>query len=141
MKTKNISISLFSILLIVICSKCGLVDYSYQIDVVNKSNHPIGYYFATGGEYGTYYPESLPKNNNYVVYDMSKVLEPGYESHLDWEKFFRTLPKDTLSIFIFHTDTLNKYTWSEVRNRYKILKRYDLSLDDLERMNFKVTYP
>jgi hypothetical protein len=143
MKATIISIGIISILLITVCSKCEQagMDNSYEINLVNNSGHSIGYYFATGGKYGTYYPDSLPETNDYIAYDISKVLQPGYESHLNWEKFFQTLPKDTLSVFIFHTDTLNKYSWKEIRDGYKILKRYDLSLTDLERMNWTITYP
>jgi hypothetical protein len=118
------------------------MDYSYDIDLVNNSGHPIGYYFATGGEYGTFYPDSLPETNNYIMYDISKVIQPGFEHHhRSWERYFQTLPYDTLSVFIFHTDTLNKYTWDEVRDRYKILRRHDLSLDDLQVMDYTITYP
>ena len=142
MKITFISMGLLSILLITVCSKCEkAMDYSYEINLVNNAEHSIGYYFATGGEHGTFYPDSLPETNEYIIYDISKVLRPGYESHLEWEKFFQALPNDTLSVFIFHTDTLNKYTWGEVRDGYMILKRYDLSLEDLESMNWTITYP
>jgi hypothetical protein len=143
MRTTIISTCLLSILLITVCSRCEkhAMDYSYEINLVNKSGHSIGYYFATGGKYGTYYPDSLPETNNYIVYDISKVIRPGYESHLNWEKFFQTLPKDTLSVFIFHTDTLNKYSWEQVRDGYKISKRYDLSLEDLKQRNWTIMYP
>jgi hypothetical protein len=143
MKATLTFMGLFSLLLITVCSQCErtAMDKSYEINLVNKSGHNIGDYFATGGKYGTYYPDSLPESNDYIVYDISKVLRPGYESHLSWEKFFQELPKDTLSVFIFHTDTLNKYSWEEVRDGYMILKRYDLSLDDLKRMNWTVIYP
>jgi hypothetical protein len=117
------------------------MDNSYVINLVNNSGHPIGYYFAAGGEFGTFYPDSLPETNNYIMYDISKVQQPGFESHLSWEKFFQELPYDTLSVFIFHTDTLNKYTWEEVRDGYKILKRFDLSLKDLQYMDYTVKYP
>jgi hypothetical protein len=56
-----------------------------------------------------------------------------------WKERFSKIEK--LSVFIFHTDTLNKYTWEEVRDGYMILKRYDMSLDDLKQCNFTVTYP
>lgn len=121
-------------------SQCEM-DKSYIIRLINNSEHDIGYYFAMGGQYGTYYPDSLPITNNYIVYDMSKEIASGYESHLEWEKVFLAFPKDTMSVFIFHTDTLNKYTWEDVRNGYMVLKRYDLSLDDLKRINFTITYP
>jgi hypothetical protein len=143
MKTTLNLIGMIGILLITVCSQCEntAMDKSYEINLINRSGHNIGYYFATGGKYGTCYPDSLPKTNDYIVNDISKVLRPGYESHLSWESFFQELPKDTLSVFIFHTDTLNKYPWEEVRNGYMILKRYDLSLDDLKRSNFTITYP
>ena len=136
------SIVFISIILITVCSKCEWVmDYSYVIDLVNNADHPIGYYFATGGKYGTYYPDSLPETNAYIMYDINEVISPGMESHYKWEKVFQSFPKDTLSVFIFHTDTLNKYTWEEVRDGYMILKRYDLSLYDLEKNHFTITYP
>jgi len=143
MKATLTFVGLFSLLLITICSQCErtAMDKSYEINLVNKSGHNIGYYFATGGKYGTYYPDSLPESNEYIVYDISKVLRPGYESHLSWEKFFQELPKDTLSVFIFHTDTLYKNSWEKVRDGYKILKRYNLSLEDLKQSNFTITYP
>jgi hypothetical protein len=143
MKSTLIIISLFFFTLVTICSQCNHVamDNSYTINLVNKSDYPIGYYFATGGKYGTYYPDSLPETSNYIIYDVNKVLRPGYESHLNWNKFFQLLPHDTLSVFIFSTDTLNKYSWEEVRKEYKILKRYDFSLKDLQQMNWTITYP
>jgi hypothetical protein len=144
MKTTFNSIRLTGILLIIIIvgSNCEKwLEHSYTVDLVNNSGHNIGYYFATGGRYGTCYPDSLPETNEYIMYDISKVISPGMESHLSWEKFFKELPIDTLSVFIFHTDTLNKYSWKEIRDGYMILKRYDLSLEDLKKSHFKVTYP
>lgn len=144
MRTSLISISLLFALILTVCSKCEDVamDFSYEINLVNKSEHSIGYYFADGGKYGTFYPDSLPETNEYVIYDISIVIRPGYEHHYpSWEKYFQTQPNDTLSVFIFHTDTLNKYTWGEVRDGYMILKRYDLSLDDLKQLDFTITYP
>lgn len=117
------------------------MDHSYVINIENNANHSIGYYFAAGGKYGVFYPDSLPESNEYIIYDIREVVSPGFESHLDWKKFFNSLPKDTLSVFIFHTDTLLKYNWDEVRNGYKILSRYDLSLDDLKKINFTIKYP
>ncbi|NWO28348.1 hypothetical protein [Capnocytophaga sp. oral taxon 903] len=60
---------------------------------------------------------------------------------VQWGEILKKLPKDTLSIFIFSSDTLNKYSWEEVRRDYKILKRYDLSYEDCVRLNFIVPYP
>ena len=72
------------------------------------------------------------------------TLESFLSTNIDsdnWEEEIESLPKDTLSIFIFSTDTLNKYSWEEVRRDYKILRRYDLSIQDLELLDYKVYYP
>ena len=122
------------------CKRLAM-DREYVIDLVNNADHSIGYYFAHGGKYGTYYPDSLPETNQYVIYDISGVLSPGLASDLEWDVFFDRLPKDTLSVFIFHTDTLNKYTWDEVRDGYMILRRYDLSESDLKQMDYTIVYP
>ena len=48
---------------------------------------------------------------------------------------------DTLSVFVFHIDTLLSHSWKEIRNGYKILVRYDLSAEDLESLKGKIYYP
>lgn len=58
-----------------------------------------------------------------------------------WEERFKDLPADTLMIFIFDVDTLTLVPWNRVRSEYKILKRYDLSLQDLKDRDWKVIYP
>jgi hypothetical protein len=58
-----------------------------------------------------------------------------------WEGIFEDLPADTFMIFIFDADTLEQVPWDKVRSEYKILKRYDLSLQDLKDRDWKVVYP
>ncbi|MCR4773506.1 MAG: hypothetical protein K5854_04030 [Prevotella sp.] len=53
----------------------------------------------------------------------------------------KRLPKDTLSVFIISCDTLNKYGYDVVAKENRILVRYDLSIPDLERMNYNIPYP
>ena len=130
-------------LLSVLCVGCGplAMDCRIGFNLVNNADYSIGFYIADGGEYGTIYPDSLPETNAYVTYDISNVLRPGFEAHYcSWEKFFKMFPSDTLSVFIFHTDTLNKYSWEEVRDGYKILRRYDFGKEDLENL-YELVYP
>lgn len=136
-------ILLMIIFLLVNSSGCEelAMDRYYVIDLENQAEYSIGYYFATGGKFGTFYPDSLPETNDEITYDISEVNKPGFLSGIKWSKLFRELPHDTLSVFIFHTDTLKNNSWEEVRDHYKILKRYDLSLQDLEKMHFKIVYP
>lgn len=57
------------------------------------------------------------------------------------EKYNEDFPADTMSIFVLHADTFNLHDWSTIREDYKILIRYDLSLDDLKRLNYNIYYP
>lgn len=57
---------------------------------------------------------------------------------LTYEKDF---PSDTMHFFILSSDTLDKYGWEQVQGDYNILVRYDLSLQDLYTLNFRIVYP
>ena len=48
---------------------------------------------------------------------------------------------DTLLVFIFDADTLDFYGWDSVRASYKVVQRYDLSLEDLQSIGFKLCFP
>ena len=122
---------------------CGPIAMDYQItfDIVNEADHPIGYYIADGYPSGICNPDSLPETDDRVVYDTGKELKSGVLAHYrTWERYFEGLPCDTLSIFIFHTDTLNKYSWEEVRKGNMFLRRYDLGVEDVKRMG-ELVYP
>jgi hypothetical protein len=115
-------------------------DRKYTITIVNNSTHRIRFYFdgLTGAHY---YPDTvLP-----AVMPPMGIIEPGKRFYRDagikWEDTFREMPSDTLSLYVFHPDTLNVYDWPTIRNRYKILKRYDLSIEDLQRADFTISYP
>lgn len=62
------------------------------------------------------------------------------ESEKDWSEVL-VPPKDTISIFILSKGTVDKYDWEKIRVEYNILKRYDLSLSDLQNNNWMITYP
>ena len=118
------------------------MDYDYnRIEIRNNSHSLIGIYIADGIDNILYPDTLLPISNKYVNYDISKILSPRITLPKNQKSFFDSLPKDTLSIFIFSTNTLNKYSWEEVRRDYKILKRYDLSYEDCKLLKFRVPYP
>lgn len=88
------------------------------------------------------YPDTIfpPQREGFLL--TIDGLQTGYvELGLDYEEKFSYLPSDTLSIYIFHTDTLNKYPWKKICDEYMVLKRYDLSLGDLKQLKFTVPYP
>ena len=59
----------------------------------------------------------------------------------DFKNLFKKLPADTLNIFIISNDTLKAYEWTQIREDYNILQRYDLSHEDLKKRNYEIEYP
>lgn len=122
------------------CEKA--MDNKYAVYLENNVSYSIGCYFGLGGDFGTLYPDTtLPVNNQYVIAEVKSGSRYIYDSGIEWEEIYSKLPQDTMSVFIFHSDTLDKYNWEEVRDGYKVLKRYDLSLEDLKQNNWTITYP
>ena len=48
---------------------------------------------------------------------------------------------DTLFLFIFDANVIERTPWDIVARDYLVLRRYDLTLEDLQRLNWQVTYP
>jgi hypothetical protein len=48
---------------------------------------------------------------------------------------------EKIMVFVFDAQVLETTPWDTVKANYLVLKRYDLSLDDLNRMNWTITYP
>lgn len=113
----------------------GSID---SIAVYNYSNHRINYYPAMITE--SAYPDTL-----IVETKFTRHINPGgnlvFELRPSYEEAFKRLPADTMSFFIFHTDTLESNSWEAIFNEYKVLKRYDLSLEDVQSLNYTIPYP
>lgn len=141
---------IFSLMLLGSFSCKDFPEKSYDLQIKNNSNVDICCYFYLvweGGNNGVVYPDTLlcfdKKEliciNTLEKYNTSRPVGPITE-------WISSLPQDTLSIFIFSKDTLDKYSWPEVQSGYKILQRYDLSLEDFKKLSDKngipvITYP
>lgn len=112
-----------------------LVDHVYRIWL--KDNSEKGFVFLVNYNY----PDTLISNEYDKLIGVPANKRVPYDSKEKWEEVFKGLPADTLTIFIFDGDTVASYEWEYIRNEYKILRRYDLSLQDLERLEWTVTYP
>ena len=106
----------------------------YSIKIQNNTKYAISYYKSF------IYPDTSINTNKPIL----KWSPPQDYSYLDsnkkWEKVL-VHPNDTVSIFILSKNLVDIYNWDEIVNNYLILKRYDLSLSDLQYLKWKVTYP
>ncbi len=129
MKT-NIVFLLFLILCGYSCEK--VVDHVYSIKIQNNTTDTIQFYASY------VYPDTTIM----IEKPRLKMAYPSKYSYLDSkEKWEDILPSDTISIYILSKDTVDKYSWDLIRSGKRILKRYDLSVKDLEKQNWTVTYP
>ena len=48
---------------------------------------------------------------------------------------------DTVFVYIFDATIVENTSWDVIAKDYLVLKRYDLTLDDLQRLDWKITYP
>jgi len=55
------------------------------------------------------------------------------------DKFGRVI--DTNFVYIFDAAVVENTSWEVIARDYLVLKRYDLTLEDLQRLNWKITYP
>ena len=132
---RNTKMKLLFFLGVILLKSCEAPDVQHYFVITNNANHIISYYV------GESYPDTV------IVQSQPQLKEVKPNSSFKesdwgtWEERFSKIAGKKISVFIFHPDTLNKHTWEEVRDGYMILKRYDLSLEDLKLLDFTITYP
>jgi hypothetical protein len=134
-KTQTIILTVILLATSVGCNKPLGVREVYSIWINNQSNSNIAI------KASKIYPDTLitfDQTNFRGCLTGDSIPLEGYDS---WDELFNGLLSDTLSIFIFSSDTIAKYGWEYVMNNYLILERADLSYSDLEGMNWKYSYP
>lgn len=118
------------------CEKNPFAESVLRMWVENRSNKAVSFLVSRQ------YPDTAIPD----AYSSLRGAAPDAKNPYDfyeksWSEVFNNLPADTLSVFVFSSDTLVKYPWQQIRSEYKILKRYDLSLSDLKNRSYTIVYP
>lgn len=104
------------------------------IYIKNKSNNTIYYYCNLVS-----YPDTVAKTFSV------NILKPEYDYDIAPEK--KRLGgcleeyNDTIMIYIYNNETLKKHTLQEIYENHMVAARYDLSIDDVRNLNYKIPYP
>jgi hypothetical protein len=91
-----------------------------------------------------YYPDTLikfyftPEGNSFYKISAHSKGVPGHLTD-NYEDRLKEIGK--VMVFVFDAEVLETTPWETVKANYLVLKRYDLSLADLQRMNWTITYP
>lgn len=120
------------------CEK--MVENFYGISFSNKSSSTVRYTFVKPGG-GKLYPDTLlPDTKPRGINVPSNEVEATYLK-VKYEDFFNAIPSDTMSFFVFDDSIFQNTDWTIIKEQYKVLRRYDMSLQDLKSLNFRVAYP
>lgn len=142
---KNVKISVAIVLLFITlyagrCKKPPLAERFYALIVYNNSSDTIVPYLALGNGLTEYPDTSLPANRPALV-KIAPQRSFSYYSREPYEDVIDNLAADTLSIFILDGDVYRDSAWSAIRDKYLILKRYDVDVDYLKSADWKIHYP
>lgn len=58
-----------------------------------------------------------------------------------FKSLFSELDNKIMMVYIFSKDTIDNIPWEEIVDQKLVLKRYDLTFDDLEDLDWTITYP
>lgn len=136
-----ILIVLVVIYFVLIATTCNKEGENCHKDLLIVNNSSSAIYFHTSAMY----PDTITLYPN-------PSLDPGYfkiEGNSTKKDIYRdcmegdllTNPEETIMYFIFDAHTLETTPWDTVVKYYMILKRYDLRLEDLQAMDWIITYP
>lgn len=64
-----------------------------------------------------------------------------YDSHIKWEDAFKNSNSKIVSFFFFRDSIIENVPVEEIKNKYLILDRYDIKYEDLDRLNWVLTFP
>ncbi len=122
--------------LLIITTGCeGYGDRSSALDIRNDATYSISFY----GEY------IFPDTSIRIERPLIRHIASGKTNHLYdsdvGDLGFNRFEKEKLTIFIFSTDTLNKYSWGEIVIGNKVLRKYEINHDDYIRMGGGIDYP
>ncbi len=128
-------ISLLSIFPILVA--CLVMDYDQSFRFTNNSDSDVYIYLGVVDRSlgGTLYPDTAVSEIRAGV-----LFKRGESRHYSYSSAKEDIWVDTLSLFIFDADVFDTYSWEEIKNDYKVLKRYDLSPQDLRQLNYIIHY-
>ena len=116
------------------CCREETEDCHRGVTIINNSDKAIYY------DVGISYPDTSLIDNPSTSPNPYKI--PANSRNKDWfGDCYEAAVRETLMVFIFDAYTLEHTPWDTVVENYMVLKRYDLSLDDLNKLQWHVTYP
>ncbi|MBR5935404.1 MAG: hypothetical protein IKZ89_04560 [Bacteroidaceae bacterium] len=135
---------IFSLVMLFIFNSCRLSEFNSKgLRIVNNSNDTIAF-FEDGRTYNSDNPtmfDMLPEERIYFHYVPIRPHGLYNDEIMFPDYYFHNYPDKKAKFYLFSMDTLNKYSYKEIKDGNRFLIRYDLSYEDLDSMNWTITYP
>ena len=151
MKCKIISIS-FMLIVCLLFSGCDgyLKDIRYDLTFENNADYSISIYSLLIPPYYLANPIVYPDTSLPIrkpLLNMEEIRPHGFRVYgflsEDYPSIYEIYNTDTISFFVFSTDSLDLLGWNSVRNSYNVLQRYDISVNEYVSLynNLKWDFP
>ncbi|SFB02033.1 hypothetical protein SAMN05660845_1347 [Flavobacterium swingsii] len=117
-------------------SSCFLSDWDVRLVLMNKTNHKIRYIEQLKNK-KDFIPNSINceiDELNYINSNDKKIIR----FHNKWDVYFKNHPNELLRIYIIDEDSLMKYGTCKILKQQIFLNRYDLTYEDLVKLNWRV---
>jgi len=132
-KTYQIYIYLFLFI------SCSGTKYDEKLIFNNNSDKTLSIYEARN------YPDTMQIREEIQNMDNGEHIPSRKSVHLgiahDWEEYMKLLPSGIDMFYVVNDDTLKKFDILNIIRKNKIEKRFDLTLDDLKKSNWTITFP
>lgn len=127
----------------------GCVEPLIDVYVDNKSNDSIVVSMSFDPKFGVY-PDTVLKKDTiiythagtpYRIIDDALYRKIGpHEKKILYECLVK--PRiEVMCVFVISQDTLNKYSWNEIRSTNNYLVRYDYTREQFEGLDYTIIYP
>lgn len=121
------------IIIFLLCSRaCAFGDYELDITIYNNSDYTL----LTDGKYE--YPDTTL--NEKMYFEMTLPHSKGRATY-STRRWDRVIVNGKMSIFILDKNIVDNMSWKKIQDDYMILQRYDVSIDELEDLNWTIYYP
>ncbi len=119
-------------------SSCFLSDWDGRLILINNSNEKIRWWHEIKNK-NDYIPDTTYCDKG----ELSFIL-PNHDHMLPtqdkWEFSLKNKPDKILRVYIMSDDSISKYGYCKIYKKQIYQKRYDLTYDDLVKLNWKIVY-
>ena len=139
---KKISYLLLLFLTLTLLSgSCDDEKDRYKLRINNLSDKPVYVAWTTSYPDTSLYTVVDPTPNVQIKRVEANTLQRSIYRNASKGLFYLEGKIEKLSVFIFDAETLETTPWDIVQSKSLVLQRYDLTLEELERLKWIIPYP